>query len=67
MSKTEFSENLIRKRKELRLSQQTIANKIGVKISRYQKWEEGKAEPCLTHCLKLIEVLEVDDMYLFLK
>ena len=61
------STNLRIKRKELGLTQKQVAEKLSINIKSYQSWEEGRAEPCLDHCLKLVELLEVDDMYLFFK
>ena len=67
MNKTTFAENLTNKRKELGLKQREMAKSLGVKIRRYQSWEEGRSEPCLNHCTLLCEILHVDDMYLFVK
>lgn len=58
--------NLKRRRKELKLTQEAAAKNLNVKRSRYSSWEQGKAEPGASHLVKIVEVLKVDDLYLFL-
>jgi len=64
---SEFANNLKVKRKGLFLTQKKAAAMIGVKLPRYQAWEEGRAEPSYELQAKICEVLKIDDLYLFIK
>lgn len=61
-----FSNNLRNARKTKSLTQNQIAKKIGIKLNRYAAWEEGRSAPNITHLAKLCEVLNIDDLYLFI-
>lgn len=61
-----FSENLKSARKTKGHTQESIAEKLGISAKRYAKWEEGRSEPSYNHLTKLCELLEVDDLYLFI-
>lgn len=47
------------KRKELRYSQQQIADILGVSRVSYARWESGKSEPLGAHLEKLEKFLKV--------
>lgn len=55
-----FSKNLKIIRETKRISQQEIADKIGVDRSTIGYWENGKADPTMLNVIKLAETLNVD-------
>ena len=59
-----FKDNLIQMRKIKHLTQEDIAEKVGVTRQAIAKWESGESEPSLDKCKLLAEVLEVsiDDL-----
>lgn len=61
-----FSENLKRLRGEAGLSQETLAERIGVSRSAIAKWECGEGRPKIENLLRLRTVLRVplDDLLL---
>ena len=61
-----FSENLKVARKEKNFTQDSMAEKLEVPQKRYAAWEEGRGAPNLFYLSKICEVLEVDDLYLFI-
>jgi len=56
---SEFSQNLIRMRKENKISQQKLANLIGVTQQCVSEWEKDNIEPTLTNLVKLANVFDV--------
>ncbi|MFT4032408.1 MAG: helix-turn-helix transcriptional regulator [Siphonobacter sp.] len=50
---------LIKARRQLRLSQQEVAEKLGVSQSTYSGWEVGKGTPLFEQQLKLAEILRI--------
>lgn len=61
-----FAENLKRERKNKGFTQETIASELKITRARYSSWEEGRGTPNIYYLSKLSEVLEVDDLYLFI-
>ena len=59
-----FKDNLIAARKLKKLSQEDIAEKLGVTRQSVAKWESGVTVPDLDKCKKLAELFEVtlDDL-----
>lgn len=59
-----FKDNLIQLRKYHRLSQEDLAEKIGVTRQAIAKWEAGETIPDLEKCRLLAEIFEVslDDL-----
>lgn len=59
-----FKDNLIQLRKYNRLSQEDLAEKIGVTRQAIAKWEAGETIPDLEKCRLLAEIFEVslDDL-----
>ena len=55
----EFSENLLRRRKALGLSQEELAGKIQVSRQAVSKWETGDTMPDLPKLLALVEALDL--------
>ena len=65
VKKNKFCEKLKDIRDEKRLSQKAISEKLGVAVSTYANWEQGRTEPCINDIYRLIEVFEVDANELF--
>ncbi|MCS6821542.1 MAG: helix-turn-helix domain-containing protein [Microscillaceae bacterium] len=59
-----FNKNIARtlreKRKELGLSQQQIADKLGITQATYSGWENGQREISLPRYVQLAEILGID-------
>lgn len=54
-----FSENLASLRKSKNLSQEEIADRLGVSRQAISKWENGQALPETANIMKLCEILEI--------
>ncbi len=54
-----LSENLLMHRKNLRLSQEELAGRLGVSRQAYAKWESGETTPELKTCLALAALYEI--------
>ena len=52
-------ENLLQYRKMLRLSQEEIADRLGVSRQTYAKWETGATTPELKYCRMLANLFEI--------
>ena len=59
-----ISENLSILRKQANLSQEALADKLGVSRQTVAKWELGESLPDIIHCDKLAELYEIslDDL-----
>lgn len=60
-----FSEKLKELRNEKGYPQKTVANKLGVAVSTYANWEQGRTEPSVYDILNLTWVFEVEANELF--
>ena len=60
-----LSKNLKALRTENKLSQKQIADKLGVPVSTYANWEQGRRMPSINEIYKLIKVFETDANDLF--
>lgn len=60
-----FGKRLRKSRKSKRLTQQQIADEIGVNRSSYSNWEKGKRESSFENLVKLADLLEVSLDWLF--
>ena len=60
-----FSNNLKEIREERKLSQKEVAEKMGVPVSTYANWEQGRREPSIGDIFSLLKVLEIDANDLF--
>lgn len=61
----DFSINIIKSRKKLKLSQEEVAAQVGVCQSTYQEWEKGRS-PKMQYLPKLKMILElnsIDDFF----
>ena len=54
-----FQDNLVQMRKMKRLTQEDIAEKVGVTRQAVAKWEAGETVPDLDKCKMLAEIFEV--------
>lgn len=59
-----FSDNIMQLRKMKRMSQEDLAEKLGVSRQTLSKWETGESLPDIEKCKLLAEIFEVtlDDM-----
>lgn len=55
-----LGENIKSRRKELKLSQEYIAEQLGVSRQAVSKWETGQSEPTAGNLIQLAEVLELN-------
>lgn len=60
-----FGENLFKLRIENKLTQQQVADKLGVTRPTYSKWETNVAEPPIYFIKRLAEILSTDYNTLF--
>lgn len=56
---SKFGDNLIRLRKENKISQQELAEKIVVTQQCISEWERGKIEPTLSNLWKLADIFDI--------
>ena len=54
-----LGENIKSRREALKLSQEYIAEQLGVSRQAVSKWETGQSEPTASNLIQLAEVLEV--------
>ena len=62
---TSFTNRLVQLRKKRGLTQQQIADEIGVNRGSYSNWEKGKREPSFENLIKLADLLDVSLDWLF--
>lgn len=60
-----FRERLKDLRQEKQLSQKSVANKLGVAVSTYANWEQGRTEPSIYDIYNLLWVFEIEANDLF--
>ena len=60
-----FRERLKTLRKEKDLFQKDIAEKIGVALSTYSNWEQGRTQPSIQDIYKLLMAFEIEADELF--
>ena len=63
--KISFGKNLSELRKMRRFSQKDVAEKLGLPVSTYANWEQGRTEPSVYEIYNIIKVLEIDANDLF--
>lgn len=61
---TSFTNRLVQLRKKRGLTQQQIADEIGVNRGSYSNWEKGKREPSFENLVKLASILGTSTDYL---
>lgn len=54
-----LDENIKKKREELKLSQEYVAEKLGVSRQAVSKWETGQSEPTASNLAELANVFEI--------
>ena len=59
-----FHEKLKVLRKKEGLTQQEVADKIGINRGSYSNWEKGKREPSFENLIKLANILNTTTDYL---
>ena len=55
----DFSNNLYKLRKESKVSQQKLAEFVGVSQQCISEWEKGKIEPTLSYLWKIADFFDV--------
>lgn len=60
-----FSEKLKALRAERNYSQKTVAKKLGVPVSTYANWEQGRREPSIYDIFNLMWVYNIEANELF--
>ncbi len=55
----DFSNNLYKLRKESKVSQQKLAEYVGVSQQSISEWEKGKIEPTLSYLWKIADFFDV--------
>lgn len=61
---TSFTNRLVQLRKKRGLTQQQIADEIGVNRGSYSNWEKGKREPSFENLIKLAYILDTTTDFL---
>ena len=54
-----LGENIKKRREELKLSQEYVAEQLGVSRQAVSKWETGQSEPTASNLIRLAEVFEI--------
>ncbi len=54
-----LSENIKKRREELKLSQEYLAEQLGVSRQAVSKWETGQSEPTASNLIQLVDVFEM--------
>lgn len=62
--KEDFATRLKELRKEIKMSQQTIADKLDIARISYLHWEQGKTEPSINSICALCRIFDVTADYL---
>lgn len=60
-----FIRNLKELRKEKQYLQKDVAEKLGVAVSTYANWEQGRTEPSISDIFNLLSVFEIEANELF--
>ncbi|MDE6001410.1 MAG: helix-turn-helix domain-containing protein [Clostridia bacterium] len=60
-----FSKNLKDIRTAKGYSQQAVADKLGIAVSTYANWEQGRTQPSISDIIRLIAAFEIDANELF--
>ncbi len=60
-----FSARLKEIRDERKLSQKAVSEKLGVAVSTYANWEQGRRTPSICDIYRIIEVFEIEANELF--
>ena len=54
-----LAENIKNRREELKLSQEYVAEQLGLSRQAVSKWETGQSEPTASNLIQLAEILEI--------
>lgn len=60
-----FCDNLKTLRNIKQLTQKQVADKLGIAVSSYANWEQGRTEPDIANIYKLLTAFEIDADELF--
>ena len=54
-----LGESIKKRREELKLSQECVADRLGVRRQAVSKWETGQSEPTASNLIQLADILEI--------
>ena len=54
-----LGESIKKRREELKLSQECVADRLGVSRQAVSKWETGQSEPTASNLIQLADILEI--------
>ena len=54
-----LGENIRKRREELKLSQEHVAERLGVSRQAISKWEKGQSEPTVNNLIQLANIFEI--------
>ena len=60
-----FGERLREVRKSKKITQQEVADRLGIKRNTYSDWENGKTEPTFEILVKLADLFDISLDWLF--
>lgn len=64
-NKAHFCKRLKEIRGEKHLSQKLVSERLGIPVSTYANWEQGRTEPSINDLYGLLEVFGIDANELF--
>ena len=64
-NKAHFCKRLKDVRGERHMSQKAVADKLGIAVSTYANWEQGRTEPSINDIYEIIKVFGIDANELF--
>lgn len=59
VSKITLGESIKKRQEELKLSQECVADRLGVSRQAVSKWETGQSEPTASNLIQLADILEI--------
>ena len=64
----EFDYTILKdKRKQLKMTQQEVAEAVGANVRTYQKWEDGETTPDGHYLIRLLNWLDISDIQLAIR
>ena len=54
-----LGESIKKRREELKLSQECVADRLGLSRQAVSKWETGQSEPTASNLIQLADILEI--------
>lgn len=60
-----FKENLKSLREAKKLSQKQVAESLGIPVSTYANWEQGRTQPSIEDIYRILNLFEIEANELF--